>query len=265
MSDLRECLYKEQCRLEEILQNAEERLRNAPKGTLRLSKSGRQTQYYCCRPGGKKNGVYIPKAEKEWIQKLAQKAYDEKVVRLVRRRLPPIRKLAELYQEDPIETLFLSQCKERQRWIRAAEPTWEQRVAEWKTEAYIGKGFQANTPFFVTEQGEQVRSKSEKILADYFFKRGIAYKYERPLQLKGLGTIYPDYTLLSEKTRQEIYWEHFGRMGDPVYAQKTVWKIQAYEENGIFPGETILFTFETDKSVLDMRLVEALTDKYLAR
>ena len=27
--------------------------------------------------------------------------------------------------------------------------------------------------------------------------------------------VYPDFTFLSRKTKQEIYWEHDGRMDDP--------------------------------------------------
>ena len=36
------------------------------------------------------------------------------------------------------------------------------------SEKYKSKEFQENTPVILTEKGERVRSKSEKILADYF-------------------------------------------------------------------------------------------------
>ena len=115
----------------------------------------------------------------------------------------------------------------------------------------------------MTNRGERVRSKSEKILADYFFQKGIIYKYECPLYLKSIGVVHPDFTFLSRKTRQEIYWEHDGRMDDPIYAQNAVRKIQAYEKNGIYPGERLILTFETTKNVLDMELVEKLVSRYL--
>lgn len=51
---------------------------------------------------------------------------------------------------------------------------------------------------------ERVRSKSEKILADYFYRRKIPYKYECPLTLKGVGTVYPDFTFLSPKTKKKF-------------------------------------------------------------
>ena len=62
----------------------------------------------------------------------------------------------------------------------------------------------------LTAKGERVRSKSEKILADYFYSRKIPYHYEKPLHLRGYGIVYPDFTLLSRKTRREVYWEHEG-------------------------------------------------------
>ena len=62
----------------------------------------------------------------------------------------------------------------------------------------------------LTENGERVRSKSEKILADYFYRQNILYKYEKPLYLKGYGTVYPDFTFLSSKTGKEIYWNMRG-------------------------------------------------------
>ncbi|MGE9882258.1 hypothetical protein [Blautia obeum] len=73
-----------------------------------------------------------------------------------------------------------------------------------------------------------MRSKSEKIMADYFFRNGIEYKYEHPLYLNGFGIVYPDFTFLSRKTGEEIYWEHDGRMDDLVYARNAVKKIEAY-------------------------------------
>lgn len=115
----------------------------------------------------------------------------------------------------------------------------------------------------LTERGERVRSKSEKILADFFCRNRIPYKYECPLYLKGVGTVYPDFTFLSSKTGQEIYWEHDGRMDAPVYAQNAVRKIHAYVENEIYPGERLILTFETEKTVLDMKLVEKLVQRYL--
>ena len=90
--------------------------------------------------------------------------------------------------------------------VTPIKPTWDQIVTKWNEEEYQGKGFQEGTAVILTEKGERVRSKSEKILADLFYKRNIPYKYEKPLYLKEYGTIYPDFTFLSKRFGQEIYW-----------------------------------------------------------
>ena len=55
--------------------------------------------------------------------------------------------------------------------------------------------------------------------------------------MKRFGIVYPDFTFLSPKTGEEIYWEHDGRMDDPEYARKAIKKIETYEKNGIFQGK----------------------------
>ena len=125
------------------------------------------------------------------------------------------------------------------------------------------KSFEDNIPVILSEKSERVRSKSEKILADYFYRHGIEYKYECPIYLKGLGTVYPDFTFLSFKTGEEIYWEHNGRVDDPKYARRMVRKINAYENNGIYAGEKLILTYETEQTILNTGKIEQLVKRYL--
>lgn len=263
MTGLREMLLQEQTRMERINQITAERLQDVPQGSLRLLSSQDTVQYYHCLQGRKKNGKYLSKSNTELIQKLIQKSYDEKIYKLAEKRLKQIRKITRDYDDNEIENIFLKEHRERQKLIEPVEIPWEKQLEKWAAETYRGKEFQKDTPVILTERGERVRSKSEKILADCFFRKGILYKYERPLHLKGFGTVYPDFTFLSKRTKQEIYWEHDGRMDDPAYAQNAVRKIQAYEENDIYPGEQLILTFETAKTVLDTKLIEKIISRYL--
>ena len=152
---------------------------------------------------------------------------------------------------------------QRQLLVTPVEPIWEKELAKWYDSEYHGKEFYEGTAEIVTEKGERVRSKSEKILADYFYRNNILYQYEKPLYLKGYGTIYPDFTFLSKKTRKEIYWEHDGMMDKPEYAKSAVKKIESYQRNGIHLGERLILTFETELTVLNSQIVEELVEKYL--
>lgn len=92
---------------------------------------------------------------------------------------------------------------------------------------------------------------------------GIEYKYECPIYLKGIGIVYPDFTFLSKKTGEEVYWEHNGKVDDPKYARKMVKKIQAYENNGIFAEEKLILTYETEQTILNTGKIEQLVKRYL--
>ena len=67
------------------------------------------------------------------------------------------------------------------------------------------------------------------------------------------GTIrYPDFTMLKVRTREVVYLEHFGRMGEEGYRRDTREKMDLYRASGIYPGKNLMFTYETDEFPLDI-------------
>lgn len=82
------------------------------------------------------------------------------------------------------------------------------------------------------------------------------------MKLRGIGTIYPDFTFLRKRDGKEVYWEHDGRMDDPGYAEKAIQKINSYMLNGIFPGDNLILSFESQKTVLSDKIIQALVVKY---
>lgn len=259
---LKQLLLAERTRLEDIVKIKQAELENKPEGTLRLSKSKGITQYYHCTDENKL-GKYIAKGNEKLIKALAQKSYDEKLLQLAEKRRKQIDRILIDYEDDEIEKIFKKEHVERQRLIQAVEPTWDQKVKMWADEKYHGKGFQEGIPLILTDRGERVRSKTEKIMADYFYRHGIEYKYECPIYLKGMGTVYPDFTFLSRKTGSEVYWEHCGMVDCSEYARNMVQKIETYENNGIFPGERLILTYETEKSVLSTEKIAQMVERYL--
>ena len=254
-------LLQEQKRLEKIVNNVSAFLSTAPDGYLRISKDKNYARYYHCTDN--KNGNYIPRSNKELPELLAQKAYNKTVLKKAETRLHQIREIIQDYSDDEIEQIYTAMRKERRALVTPIEPTWNQLLEKWYAEEYRKKEFRENTPVILTEKGERVRSKSEKILADYFYRKDILYKYEKPLYLKGYGTVYPDFTFLSKKTEQEIYWEHEGMMDKQEYARSAVRKIESYQKNEIYPGDRLILTFETEQSVLNSKTIENLVNRYL--
>ena len=101
MKGIKELLFEEQKRLEKIIKKTKNQLKDAPEGTLRMSKSHNTLQYYRCTDD-KKSGTYINRDNIDMARKLAQKAYDEKVLKLAEKRLSQIQKITRDYNEREI-------------------------------------------------------------------------------------------------------------------------------------------------------------------
>ncbi len=267
MYGLNEMLSKEKLRLQSIKQVVDERLIDVPEGNLRITSSRNRPQFMYCKDDNtrKRNehGIYIKQENLVFAKKLAQKAYDQKIKRLVDRRLKQIERLSDEYKDDEIEEIYNKLHPVRKTLIEPVETPWEQRLQEWKSIPYVGKEFSENIPVIYTKKGERVRSKSEKILADTFYDLGIEYKYECPLNLKGYGLVYPDFTILRKRDSKQIYWEHDGRMDDSDYAEKAIRKINSYIANGIFPGEHLIISYESSGVVINDKIIKMMITKYL--
>ena len=111
--DLRNQLISEGKRLDAITAKAKRELDNAPKGSLRIGTSQGCTQYYHCKEGTSHNGVYISKKEMELVRALAQKSYDEKLLRYTEKTSKQIRRLLESYEDDKIEKIYKAEHNKR--------------------------------------------------------------------------------------------------------------------------------------------------------
>ncbi|WP_026510755.1 hypothetical protein [Butyrivibrio sp. LC3010] len=263
MNGLKELLEIEKNRLIRIKSVVDDRLIEVPEGALRISTSNNCTQFKQSIET-KKKLIYIKKDDKQLAYRLAQKSYDQKVQKLVDRRLKQLDKFTEEYEDNEIEKIYNKLHPIRKALIQPVEISWEQRLTTWKNTPYVGKGFAPGMPEIYSKKGERVRSKSEKIIADIFCDLGIEYKYECPLNLKGVGIVYPDFTILRKRDGKEIYWEHDGRMDDPKYAEKAVRKINSYIANGYFPGDNLIVSFESSGNVLNDRIIKSMISKYIS-
>ena len=263
MEEIRNLLKEREKYLRGLKSEKEKELKAAPEGLLRVCNSRNRIQYYHRTNPKDFNGVYIKEKNIHLAKGLAQKDYDQKILRSIEKELECIKKFYANYPERNVEQVFECLHKERQRLINPIRETNEQYIQNWRNVKYDGKGFAEDVPEFYTSRGERVRSKSEWIIAELLEKEGIPYRYEYPVYLRGLGKVYPDFTLLNVRIRKEIYWEHMGMMDNSAYAEKAVNKIHTYEQNGIFQGENLLITYETSKSPLSQKGIMRMIQRYL--
>ena len=78
----------------------------------------------------------------------------------------------------------------------------------------------------MTLKGDRVRSKSEQIIADRLFINNIPYKYEYPIEINGI-IYHTDFRILRMSDRKELFYEHFGKMGDEQYANDNIRSIRS--------------------------------------
>lgn len=273
MRGLLEELKREEKHLVQIIEEIKKRQVESPiEGKLWISSNRGKPQFYHCKENSemakekgksKQIGTYIPKSDVKLAARLAQNDYEKAVIKCAEKRLKQMQAIIRDYDDDELEHIYTCLHSVRQELIQPIEPTWDQKLKDWYQKAYVGKEFHDNVPIIYTEKGERVRSKSEKILADFFYHHGILYKYECPLYLTGVGLVYPDFTFLSRKTGKEMYWEHEGKMNDPLYVEQAIRKINSYQSNGILVGKDLILTFETEKTVLNMKAVEIMAEQYL--
>lgn len=263
MNKIKNLLEARKSHLLQLKKGKEESLKIAPEGSLRICSHGGRTQYYHRNDPKDFNGVYIKEKDVELAQKLAQKDYDKKVLASIEKELNATEKYLASIKEKCVEQIYDNLHKERKKLIVPVLQPEDAYIEKWQNLKYQGKEFKDGVPEFYSSKGERVRSKSEVIIADLLSKEGIPYRYEYPIYLKGFGKVHPDFMVLNIKERKEIYWEHLGMMDDPDYSENALQKIAAYEQNGIFPGENLILTYETRKCPINQKVIKLMIQRYL--
>lgn len=252
--------------LENLLQNVKsqnEKLEDVPTSKVRVLKRGKGYQYYLRTDGKDTSGKYLKKEQEFQAQQILQKEYLEKAEQMLRRELGLINqyldKVAPTQLMDYYETLNVG----RQIMIEPLEMSDEAYKNKWLSLPYEGKEFLPNTAEFYTQKMERVRSKSEIIIADTLERFHIPYRYECPIFVKGMGKVYPDFTVLNVRKRKELYWEHFGLIDDEEYREQAMRKVAIYEENHIYLGDKLIVTYESARQPLNMKDLERKIRKFL--
>ncbi|MBE5927184.1 MAG: hypothetical protein E7270_09510 [Lachnospiraceae bacterium] len=241
--------------LNEMISQAEKRLKKAPDGKLKIvNKKGKLLYYY----RSKEDNIYryLKKAEHKLAQEIAQRDYDNKFVKLANERIKFLEKFCEKEEKTSLKSLYSNTCVHRRNLIDAPVLSDEEYIVRWQEEEYNKKSFGEFSTEIYTDRGERVRSKSEKIIADKLNNLGIPYKYECAKILKGNIKIHPDFTILKMPERKEVYLEHLGMMDDSKYVESAMDRIKNYEENGIYLGKELYITYETSRRPLNTKVLD---------
>ena len=259
MRKIEDTLKNEVNQLKKIIINAQKRLKNAPSGHLRISKSRGRVEYYFkdeeCS-AARKNGRYMKANERKLAKCIAQRDYDMRVLKTATERVKAIEAFLGKYEKTSLKEIYRKTNPIRLKLIDAAEISDEEYVKQWQAVEYESKPIINDAQVIVTERGERVRSKSEKIIADKLNMLGIPYRYECPILLDGNIKVYPDFTILRMPEREEVYLEHFGMMDDMDYVSKTMHKLNTYERNRVYLGINLFATYETSIRPMNTKVLD---------
>lgn len=77
--------------------------------------------------------------EKKLIRDLVKKAYNERILKLTKKRLSRIKRITKDYDEEEIEKVFWNEHIERRKLIQQVEATWEEQLKQWMSKEYKGE------------------------------------------------------------------------------------------------------------------------------
>ena len=264
ISSLTDLLYQRKDYLIRIISSKKAALSgDLPEGRLRCSLRKGKPRFYCVTKAGDTTGKYLREEQHQLAVMLAQKDYDKAALEQAAGELRVIDRLLRVYEGDNVDSLYEKLSPVRRELIEPVTMTDEQVLEKWNAISYKIKGFAENTPVFLTAKGERVRSKSEVMIADGCYRKGIPYYYEHPLQLIGYGLAHPDFKLLNLRLRKVFYWEHCGRLDDPNYTRDLMVRLNAYAMNGYYPGDNLILTGETANCPLETTMIENTILHYL--
>ncbi len=215
---------------------------------------------------------YLGKNCRETIKALEEKYYCAELLKTAGKEIESLDKIKKILEAMPdYKSVFLNIPQEKRHLISPYEKKFEEK--EESRIRVFNKKYVSEELKLVTQNGEQVRSKSELIIADRLKAADIPYFYEDPLimeednkeneALRECLYWHPDFRVLNKRTGKQYYWEHFGMLDNPEYCKSCQEKLEIYAQYGYFAGDNLIITSESTQHGLNTKYVDCLIERYL--
>ncbi len=240
----------------------EQNQRDAPKGIIRLQSSKGYPRYYYYKNKSDTKGQYLSADNMNLISSICQRDYNARMLTKLKELYTAAAKGLDVDLYNEIDSVYFSFPVGKQNLITPIIPVLDSYIDAWKKSYPGAQNSYEITNGIITNNGEVVRSKSEKIIADRLAHFDIPYVYE-PRIILNYKIKYPDFIILNKNTRQTLIWEHLGLADDCEYAANNLVKLNMYESFGYYLGSSLIVTLETSDSPLDSQLVDAKIEAFL--
>lgn len=258
--------------LEEALKAKQFAVKKNPSGLVRIVRRGKTLLFYKRSSPSDGQGSYMPRSQEKRARALVQNDYDQKTIPAIEAEIKELKDFLRAYKEKCCDTVYQKLASTRREVVVPLTLDDKQYATAWLKVEYRHKKFAEYAPQLFTDNNEQVRSKSEVIIANALKASGVPYRYEFPLLVDrnpeadagaDFCELHPDFYCLNLRTREEFVWEHLGMMDDPDYAERATEKLELYAENGFFPGKNLIITMETSAKPLSSKLLKSVIQTYL--
>lgn len=235
------------------------RIAEYPEGELCCSKNQAYTKWHLCKDG---QNIYLPKSQREFACVMADKKYLTELLRDLQHDLDEVNQYLQKHQDNPghARKLLTEQTPYTELLIQAGL---SKDLSQWANASYETNPFHPENKIHTAPGNIRVRSKSEVLIATLLFSHQIPFRYECVLHL-GLRSIYPDFTLRHPQTGETFYWEHFGKMDDPVYRDRAYERMQFYSKHQIYPNIQLITTSETADHPLSIHTIECRIQEFFS-
>ena len=259
--------------LHDLMGIAREDAKKKPKKHLVVTNKGTRSEWYLVQEHQKRE--YLPKKNRELAVRLARNEYAAdflKTAGALQKQLKQLDARGETrsssFMYHALADVYEKLSDGRKELVEPYVVSDEVFLKNWLEEPYQKKSYDElklrlenegkQLTEIVSEKGDIVHSKSEKMIADKLLALGIPYRYECQLNLGKRTEIYPDFTILDIRERREVYFEHLGMMDSTQYTNDMAWRLNQYFTNGYCLGQDLIFTAESDKHVLDTKVLEMI-------
>ena len=188
--------------LSAIIEGAQSRLQTAPGGRIVTHRRPQGVYYTFHETSDHRTSHYLSKSDLPLILALAQKDYDQKVLRLAEEEQKKLARFIRTCPDLTPEQVYEQLSSDRQLLVTPIRQPDDVYVRQWLSVEYPKKPFPEDYPELFPSSGERARSKSEVIIADTLLRMGIPYRYEYPVHFPGAVTFHPDYTVLNVRLRK---------------------------------------------------------------
>ena len=141
--------------LKQVIKEKEESLKHVPEGVLNVFAAEGRVQYYYKDSADSGKRHYIKVGDRELVQKLCQKEYDQKVLKSAQKELLQLEKYQKICEKPVCEEVYAELNKHRKSFVT---PIWlpdEEYQKEWEAVRYQGKEFEEDAPEYYTNKEDR--------------------------------------------------------------------------------------------------------------